>query len=191
MSIQKVLKNIVLYDWYLFVAYIVTKILFDFYYIEFPKNNGFFPLFFGLLFITFLLLFMPILSPFKKKIAPGLLLIYFLCLSYNSLFRNTYLLGKSVTFTILLIDGFFFVPLGCLFYRTTLTKVIKKNSFFILVMLIGWLIKSDLSVIYLFFVVLIIRFFSVIIGFFVAKMVYKNRLKKKNVQQAVKNYVSS
>lgn len=182
MSIRKVLKNIVLYDWYLFVAYIVTKILFDLYYIEFPKNNGFFSLFFGLLFITFLILFMPILSPFKKKIAPGLLLIYFLCLSYNSLFRNTYLLEKPVNLTILLIDGFFFVPLGCLFYRTTLTKVIKKNSFFMLVMLIGWLIARDLSMIYLFFIVLFIRFFSVIIGFFVAKMMYKNRLKKKNIQ---------
>lgn len=182
MSIQKVFKNIVLYDWYLFVSYILTKILFDFYYIEVPKNNGFFPLFFGLLFITILLLFMPVLNPLKKKIIPVLLMIYFLCIIYNSLFRNNYLLERPMTLSILLIDGFFFVPLGCLFYRTTLTKLVKKNIFFVLVMLIGWLIKWDLSTIYLFSVILLIRFLVIIISFFIAKIIYINRLKKKNIK---------
>lgn len=191
MSIQKVLKNVVLYDWYLFVSYIVTKVLFDCYYIEFPKNNGFFSLFFGLLFMTNLLLFMPILAPFKKKIIPMLILIYFLCLSYNSLFRNTYLLESSMTLDILLIDGLLFVPLGCLFYRTLLSKLIKKNIFFMFVMMVGWLIKWNLSTVYLFSTILTIRFLAVIIGFFIAKIVYKNKLKKKNIKQVAKNYVPS
>lgn len=171
MSTTKIIKSFLLYDFYIFASYILTKIIFKEFYTEFPKNNVFFSLFFGMIFISIVLLTTKNLNPIRKKIIPILIVVYFFFLFYNSFFRADELLHRPFHFTEWIIEAFFFIPLGGFFYRGKTFSVFIKMFFLTVIMFIGWGIQLEFSTLQSLVLILIARFSGMVIGFISTKIV--------------------
>ncbi len=171
MSTSKIIKSFLLYDFYIFASYVLTKTVFNEFYTEFPKNNVFFSLFFGMVFTSIILLTNKKLNPIRKKLFPVLIVIYFSFLLYNSFFRADELLHRSLHLSEWLIETLFFIPLGGFFYRGKSISIFIKMLFLIFIMFLGWALQFEFSTLHSLYLILFARFLGMVIGYISTKLI--------------------
>ncbi|SBO18598.1 hypothetical protein CKN60_04870 [Carnobacterium divergens] len=171
MSTSNIIKHFLLYDVYIFISYVLTKIVFKEFYTEFPKNNIFFSLFFGMLFTSIFCIATNKLNPIRVKLTPVLLLVYFSFLLYNSFFRADEFLNKPLQLTEWIIEALFFIPLGGFFYRGKFVPTFVKMLFLTVIMLVGWVLQFKFSTLQSFFLILLARLLGMVIGFISTKLI--------------------
>lgn len=171
MSTSNIIKHFLLYDVYIFISYVLTKIVFKEFYTEFPKNNIFFSLFFGMLFTSIFCIATNKLNPIRVKLTPVLLLVYFSFLLYNSFFRADELLHRSLHLSERLIETLFFIPLGGFFYRGKSISIFIKMLFLIFIMFLGWALQFEFSTLHSLYLILFARFLGMVIGYISTKLI--------------------